>query len=373
MSNIMCRSPYWISDTFLIEPSTAQSAKLNLTIGGTLRYELIKNETTVAYWEVAELIRDYINWQYDNLNSHFVTVEYIIRWYSGENATGSIEQTGSTISGLFGTEGYGYFIEGRNPTHTRGYLQSNDIIYKPKNATIKIPIDTENASLVFFRGFNYAGGREYSYPTDKKIEYCSSYVHGLEGFDSFEQRVYKDGGTIEIGTESCYECLLAKRDFTDLDSVQINTTDGVRFVEVKAMTDSKFEPLKLTFINRWGAEQDVWFFRRSTQSISTKKEDYDSSIGGYNGNYDPSDHVMQVFEVDVKKDYELNTGFVDESYNVVMQELMQSEKVWLTEGNYTYPVLVDTNSLRFKTSVNDRLVDYTIKVTLSNNEINNIR
>lgn len=367
----MCRSPYWVTSTFLVEPSTVQSCKLSLSIGGTLRYTLIKNVTQFARFEIAELIRDYISWVYENQLSHVVSVQYTLDWHQDLDGQGTIDQT-DTFTGLWGTEGYGYFIEGKNPTHTRGYLQSNDIIYKPKNATIKIPVDTENTNSVIFRGFNYGGGVSSANFTSK-IAYVSSYVNLAEGYDSFQNRVYKDGGTMELGTDSCIECLLAKRDFTDVEYVLIDTTDGVRRVNVQAMEDSKYNPIKIVFINRWGVEQDVWFFKRSTQSIKTKKEDYNSSIVSSSGVYSTLGHVNQVYNVETKRTYELNTGYVDESYNEVMQELMQSEKVWLVNGNNVYPVVVDTNSLRFKTSVNDRLVDYTINVSLSNNEINNIR
>ena len=69
----------------------------------------------------------------------------------------------------------------------------------------------------------------------------------------------------------------------------------------------------------------------------------------------------------------LNTGYVDESYNEVMRELMQSEKVWLNMDDKIEPINVDTKSLTFKTSLNDKLVEYGIDISFSYNDINEIR
>ena len=93
MSNIMCRSPYWVTSTFLVEPSTVQSCKLSLSIGGTLRYTLIKNVTQFARFEIAELIRDYISWVYENQLSHVVSVQYTLDWHQDLDGQGTIDQT----------------------------------------------------------------------------------------------------------------------------------------------------------------------------------------------------------------------------------------------------------------------------------------
>ena len=40
------------------------------------------------------------------------------------------------------------------------------------------------------------------------------------------------------------------------------------------MKNVNIEPYKLSFINKFGALQDVWFFKRSNKQLSTKKEGF---------------------------------------------------------------------------------------------------
>lgn len=52
---------------------------------------------------------------------------------------------------------------------------------------------------------------------------------------------------------------------------------------------------------------------------------------------------------------------------------MISEQVWVYDGTEVKPIILDTKSLEFKTSVNDRLINYTINFSYAYNKINDIR
>ena len=56
-----------------------------------------------------------------------------------------------------------------------------------------------------------------------------------------------------------------------------------------------------------------------------------------------------------------------------MQEVLQSEQVWVEVDSVITPMTVQDNSLLFKTSLNDKLVDYTLKLSYAYNTINNVR
>ena len=147
-----------------------------------------------------------------------------------------------------------------------------------------------------------------------------------------------------------------------------------KIVKVITLDECKYEPIKLTFVNRFGALQDLWFFKKSIEKVNTKKETFNRfTINSDTGVYDTSIHQNQTFNVNSNKKLTINTGYVDESYNSLMQELMQSEQIWLELNSVVTPINLDTNSLTFKTSVNDKLVDYTVEVSYSFDAINNIR
>ena len=61
-----------------------------------------------------------------------------------------------------------------------------------------------------------------------------------------------------------------------------------------------------------------------------------------------------------------------EAYYDVMQDLLFSEYVWLYLNSDWQPDTVTKRSLLKKTSVNDRLIQYTIEVQEANDIINNV-
>ena len=369
MSNILTRSPFWVTNT-ISNPSVA-SAKLEITIAGTLRYTLVKNSTGVVNWEISELLRDYLDIDYDDPLTHSKAVSWVNTWYDGENATGSVLSSKSSI-GFFIWDGYGYFTEGKNPTTTRGYLQTNNIIYRLDDSQVKIPVDNANTTFVgFLKDGDLINGETITPDASNNIEYVSSYSSVDTSYDSFKERVEADGGTFEDSL--CLDNFLKQFDINEVDEIYVVGTDGVFTIQVKTLEECRYQPMKLTFVNRYGALQDLWFFKKSVESITTKKEDYNRFNVSTSGDYNTKEHTKQVYNVESQRKLKINTGYVDESYNELMKELMQSEKVWLDIDNDVYPINVDTNSLTFKTSVNDRLVDYSLDISFSYNEINIMR
>lgn len=365
--NILTRSPFWVTDATEL---TVASAKLEITIAGTLQYTLVKNSTSLVNWDISELLRDYLEIDYDNTNTHSKAVSWTLTWYDGEDATGSVV-TSSSDSGFI-WDGYGYFTEGRNPTTTRGYLQSNNIIYRLDDSQVKIPVDNANTTFVgFLKDGDLINEETITTSATNNIEYVSSYTLVDTSYDSFKERVEADEGTFEDSL--CLDNFLKQFDINEVDEIYVVGTDGVFTIQVKTIEECKYQPMKLTFVNRYGALQDLWFFKKSVESLTTKKEDYNRFNVTTSGFYDTKEHTRQVYNVESQRKLKINTGYVDESYNELMKELMQSEQVWLDIDNDVYPINVDTNSLTFKTSVNDRLVDYSLDISFSYNEINIMR
>ena len=76
----------------------------------------------------------------------------------------------------------------------------------------------------------------------------------------------------------------------------------------------------------------------------------------------------------------LSSGYYPEYTNQFFEQLLLSEYVWLTRpkkenpsADETVPVTVKTSSMKFKTSVNDKLIEYTIDFEEAFDLINNIR
>lgn len=183
-----------------------------------------------------------------------------------------------------------------------------------------------------------------------------------------------DGGTLEAS--DCLQELLDDLDIGLIDEVHVGTDSGVEIVKVKTLDECKFEPILVTFVNRFGALQDITFFKKSIDSMSVKGEQFKASIFNENTlSYDTYKHQQTQFLVQGKSSITMNTGYLNEDYNKVLEELMLSEQVWMyRDGNTTItPIIPTTKQITYKTSVNDRLIDYTINFDMAFDKINNIR
>lgn len=146
---------------------------------------------------------------------------------------------------------------------------------------------------------------------------------------------------------------------------------------IKTIDECKYDPKKITFVNKFGALQDMYFFKKRTEKITVKKESYKANIISPNGTYSTSSHVNRDFNVLGQESISLSSGFLNESYNEVFKQMLLSEKVWITNVNngveQVLPINVKTSDITYKTSLNDKLVEYTIEFDNSYDTINNIR
>jgi len=338
MANVFLRSPYFISVD--AEGDGAESVKLIISVEGVEIYTVIKNKkdsSNYVMFEIAELLRDYLDIGYNStlIASDFsINASYVSESYSEVNGGGIIEAT-ATVS-FFGIDAYGYFEEGSNPTTTKGYMQSNTTIYKLGSDDIRIPIDRNNASAIAY------------------------YYEG----------VLVDSAVI---TSSATEAFIYLGEINDVDKVIITGTDGSVTLSVINIDECRFNPHKISFVNRWGGIQDLYFFKKSIETLNAKRETYKNSTITNTGTYDSLIHARKDFNIQSTKEITLNSGYVSEDYNAPMQELMQSEQVWMTVNNVITPMNVKDSSFVFKTSLNDKMVDYKLQLTYAFDAINNIR
>ena len=89
--------------------------------------------------------------------------------------------------------------------------------------------------------------------------------------------------------------------------------------------------------------------------------------------YATSETQNQRYNVNGKTRLSLNTGFLKENMNQTIEELFLTENAWIDYGGSILPIIPSSKSMTFKTSLNDRLTDYTIDFEFGFDKINNIR
>ena len=316
-NNIGVRSPYFVTVGSVGEVRF----ELNVTINGTLRYELVKLVDDSATFEIAELIRDYINISYNGTmpsasdyttNSNGYIADVALGWEAYDNTagTGAPEYTGGVS--LVAYDAYKFFDE----TGYNYSLPSSEILITAD--TVWIP---EGESM--------------------EIYYTNSTT--LTQY--------------EIGTTHPEGDIL-------LSGYNLN---------VRRYPCTKHDPTKLVFVNRFGILQELWFFGRLTESTTVQSEQYKSANISANGSYNRYEHQFKKFNSNGKKKYIINSAFVSEGYNDSVNELLLSEQVWMHINNNVIPIHVITSDVSYKTSLNDKLVEYTLEVEQAYDLISTMR
>ena len=136
-------------------------------------------------------------------------------------------------------------------------------------------------------------------------------------------------------------------DINIVDEIRVYRDDNYEKVTVRTHHCDKYPDRKVTFVNKNGAFQDVYFFARETESITTSSERYKSNVMNMQTQtYSTTAHQYQLYNKQAKERITLNTGFVSEDYNEVIKQLLMSEYVWLTRTTDTeskiYPVIPAT-------------------------------
>jgi len=377
MAKINVRSPYYISTT----ATNLTSARLQLYIylgtqgtATTFNSRPLKPTYTlesfsiqnVSVFEVAELVKDYIQ---NNFDGDYLTTNYWVDYRLTQYIQG-VEQTPSNFTILTAFNGYGFFEDGANPLNDFSLLQSNKTIVKLDDAPVVLPVDTSKTSNVSFYSDNqliYSKAISSSALNDLQIEYVTNTINGS---DVFEDRVIQDGGTFEGSV-----CLTDfSNEFTifPVDTIYVDGVDGVDLIKVQNVEECKYQPYKITFINKYGALQDVWFFKRTNETLITKKEEFKRNII-VNGSYNISNHQNKILTKNGNEKLTLNTGFYPEEYNEVFKQMQLSEDCWIEINSKTLPINISSSDLAYKTQLNDKLINYTISIDFAFDTINNIR
>jgi hypothetical protein len=390
---INTRSPFYIkvSDTTLATATLQlyiyEGAKDTTPDAADLKYTITKSEleaNNYVVFEISELIRDYVDVKYDGeYDSYCVWANAVI---TAKNSSGSTISsptvTPSDYTNQFvAVDGYGYFEEGVNPEPSRSLLQSNKIMYRPEDGNINIPIFAEDTnSVAYYNNGVIVRSQTISDNdnTDQKIQYIS--VSGNSDNATYEERVLEDSGTLE--SSRCLEQFLSYLDISKVDEIVVGyDTDAgsaAHIIKVRNLDCSIYDPIRVTFVNKYGALQDLWFDKKSINSIEVQSNDYKASVMDFSSSptYDTSAHQNRVLDLVGKESITLNTGYIDESFNEVFRQLMLSEQVWmtrLTDTEEVLPLRPRTQSLQFKTRTNDKLVNYTVEFDFAFDKINTIR
>jgi hypothetical protein len=335
MANILLRSPYYESHSqAYVNPNVAKSATLELSGDGSVISEMSKDcvltgttnqETGTVAFEIADLCRDYLDITFNNTyTSQTIAITGTLTF---KNKTVDEINTGQPATPVgtpvsishTGIDGYFEFMEGLGTsqnsavtlsTSTDTLLQDGDKIYAPDNTAGQIPYFDASAGTIVYQTF--AAG--------------------------------------------------------DTSETVLSRTYAIERV------CTQHEAYKVTFVNKYGALQDLYFTGKTTENINVKKTTFKRSIIDSNSRYDINKHSIKQFNALANETLILNSPPMSyDSVNDSFRQLLVSEQVWLRKDSKTTPINITNTATRIKTGVNDKTIQYTITAEYAFDMISNIR
>jgi hypothetical protein len=247
------------------------------------------------------------------------------------------------VGTLIATQGYGYFLEGVNPTKpTNNILTSSDLRKVSRDGFIILPF--------------------YNNGTITSVDVNSN------GSDISDNHTVTSS---DNSNKAIQYLIIDVSQAPNDDSITVTFNPTNENINYEIVDECRYEPKQVVFINKYGLYDSITLFKKSNNQISVTNDDF---INAYvtNGTYSTTSHQFQKINIQGEEVINCNTGYISEKENALYKELMLSEKVYFYEDGDLIPVNVASSSLEFKNRVNDGLVNYTIQFKYAYNIIQNV-
>jgi hypothetical protein len=249
-------------------------------------------------------------------------------------------------------------------------------------------IDTEEFTALYGHN-NYLGGANQTQTTAENVLPLKSetqtiyinkskpngFIHLFFDFLTFTDSVYFNNGSTLTDLQPLYT---GRRGILKLPyfsagnpdnailEIQDSTFRKVFRFRVQHICEPKYDTKIVSFINRYGGFEFVTFFKASQSNISTTEKTFKrmpSNVFNYVG-----EHQTSIFNKTGKEAIKMNTGWVDESYSDLIQDLMLSETVFI-DG---VPAVVKSQSQTLKEAINEKNINYEIEFEYAFSLINDV-
>lgn len=342
---ILTRSPFYYTVTLPNTYCTSVDYEVIVGTGSTTTitplqtYEVSKPvpsaATTKSWIDISPFIRDYFVFA----PISFTGVSSAVIGTSGSQAVLLAQVTASYIDSIGSNEdddsskyiavdGHGYYTDGVNLEPSDKILLSHDNYKADARGYFLVPLRAASGD---------------SNPTVDGVAVTLSFSDNNQNYVKYikiPMADYSSPFTVSFGGES---------------------------ITIEPVDECKYDLCELQFINRYGVNEVIHFYKAKVETLTVERETFKNNY--YNGtSFDTAKHQIQNYNVRSNKKFRIETGFLNEDYNATIQELLQSEAVWMNGK----PINVDSGSLEFKTRLVDKLISYSIEFQYAYDEINNV-
>ena len=234
-------------------------------------------------------------------------------------------------------KGYGYAMEGKNPTLPgNGVLTSGSEVKVNRNGVFVIPFLASETEVTTI---------------DVKSENIT--------FNFSKAATTDSNGLIQLLWVQCSE-------FGTDEYIEIEYNGNVVYT-LLIQDEPRYNPRDIFYKNKEGELSSITFFKKDTGSLTVTNEEYEGSgLQPAEGN-----HQFITYNTNSKSGFNMDSGFVDEDNNELFSQLFRSNEVWEFKDSVYTPLKLGSKTLEHKTRQNDRLINYNVEFKYAFNDINN--
>ena len=372
---INVRSPFYVERT---TATASVTLELRVWSGGLISaptdatYTLVKDATGgKAVFEISELVRDYIE-QGDSIYAlNTVWVETKVTDSAGFSPT--------TTTTYLATEGY--------TIHTEAVQKSGDAFV---DSFVMLPVDmygdyritgaAGETSLVQIMT-NSTNFTDWSVVENYKDGTTSSYAYTpvlVGSSNTIVQTLLLTEDTVSVDFDLDGRTATLYHDLFDCN--KYNTPlpeDTLDYTRPQYYNADLQRPVMLNYVNKFGAKNSFAFTLKHTEEITSKSESFKRNVLNY-GDLSATNvmHSSRKVLKASKQTFTINTDYVNEYYVKQLEELILSEYVWASIAHVSdtlIPVTIIDKKIAKKNHLNDKLIQYTLRVEVARDYINTIR
>ena len=359
--SIFARSPYIVE----ISETGQDASKVELFLWNgtgsapsspayTLSKLIPASNNVKTYYNISPYIREYLSFntrqEIFNTTPASNTSQYCnvtIKRYKIDNGVTTLLNTVTDIS----YDGFGYYEQGYNPNIVNTILHDEGTFYYAYNSSIN---PSSNSA--------YRGGHIM---VMTNLLYSARYTNLSTGAVT--------GVNISSTTATLKDVYRVHPDYyADGNKLEIGTLSGITFTPLWTATfkpnlNCRYEPVLCDFVNKYGSWQRTWFYAASNDTFSIENTEYNLMQSSF-PNYNILEGQRKVFNTTAKRSIKVNTDWVDQSYNSLLQQLMASERILIN----SLPAKLNSKQTELFKNINQKTINYTLEFEFAFNAINNV-
>jgi hypothetical protein len=153
---------------------------------------------------------------------------------------------------------------------------------------------------------------------------------------------------------------------SNLTSYTIQATGANAKLNFSVDCAFKYEPIRILWKNRYGQFDYLNFYKAHYNTFNTEQRVYQPQLGTWQSStlsYNQFQTKTQRYIVDANETLDVNSDWLQESFNENLKQLLVADEIYWSydqPNNLVKPLTIRTNSVQFKTGVNNKLIQYTI-------------